>query len=923
MEVQAGSNPQRLSKLLLSSMLLAGLIVLGNLAIILLITNEAQKLVFINVTYPMWDLWAVLGLGYAAWSSARQSRRLALAWGCLAAAAFCTGIGNSIWAAIELSQGEIPFPSLADALYLISYPLFLGGVLFFPARRLQWQERLKMMIDMIMVMLTATLFFWRYVLDPIVASITEGSLLGQLVALAYPVGDLVLLWAVLVLLYRGVVRQRTGPLLLLVFATGITIVADSLYSIQSILETYTSAGLLDISWIVTGLLYGIAGVWQATAGLSVTPPSPRAVASRLNTWLTYLPYICAICAYLMLESSHSHGEDLGSLWLIWGVGLIIVLALLRQLVTLQENHQQAQTLRQINHALQVEISERQRAGEQVQHYTHTLESLNRVHLSLAAELDLDKLVQLVTDVATDLSGAAFGSFFYRQPQQGDEAHWRYRLAGVSEEAFAHFPMPHNSGLFAPAFWGAGRIRLADVTQDPRYIHYSPYAGLSSDQLPVRSYLAVPVLSAQGEVMGGLFFGHSQPAIFTEQAEKLVVGIAAQAGVAIQKASLYTQVKEREERFRQLIEDAADGILVGNQAGVCQEANTAICQLLGYTREELISRQLKDLVLPEDAAQLADFRGRLQLHQVYMAEWHFLRRDGTSIFVEISIKLLSYETWQAIVRDITERKQKEDQVRQQDRLAVVGQLAAGIAHDFNNSLAIILLQAQLALRSPTLPAKEQQRLQMVHDQAQHAAHLITQILDFSRQSVFERQLIDLNAFLTDIVVLLRSTIPKQIQISLTCETSQALVKADVTRLQQVLMNLAINARDAMPQGGRLHLGLSALNVTAQQDLPLPAMALGQWICITVADSGEGIRPDALPHIFEPFFSTKARRKGTGLGLAQVYGIIQQHDGFIDVTSQPGQGTSFLIYLPALPSSASIDSTVQRDPVQAELPAYSLI
>ena len=194
MEVQAGSNPQRLSKLLLSSMLLAGLIVLGNLAIILLVTNEAQKLVFINVTYPLWDLWAVLGLGYAAWSSARQSRRLALAWGCLAAAAFCTGIGNSIWAVIELSQGEIPFPSLADALYLFSYPLFLGGVLFFPARRLQWQERLKMMIDMIMVMLTATLLFWRYVLDPIVASTTEGSLLGQLVALAYPVGDLVLLW---------------------------------------------------------------------------------------------------------------------------------------------------------------------------------------------------------------------------------------------------------------------------------------------------------------------------------------------------------------------------------------------------------------------------------------------------------------------------------------------------------------------------------------------------------------------------------------------------------------------------------------------------------------------------------------------------------------------------------------------------------
>ena len=172
-----------------------------------------------------------------------------------------------------------------------------------------------------------------------------------------------LLWAVLVLLYRGADRQRTGPLLLLVFAAGITIVADSVYSLQAILETYTSAGLLDISWIITSLLYGIAGVWQATGKMPVMRPVPRASALRLDTWITYLPSACAIGAYLMLEYNHS--EELGSAWLTWEIGFII-LVLLRQIVTLQENHRQAQTLGQVNHALQEEISERQQAGEQVQ-----------------------------------------------------------------------------------------------------------------------------------------------------------------------------------------------------------------------------------------------------------------------------------------------------------------------------------------------------------------------------------------------------------------------------------------------------------------------------------------------------------------------------------------------------------------------------
>ena len=578
------------------------------------------------------------------------------------------------------------------------------------------------------------------------------------------------------------------------------------------------------------------------------------------------------------------------------------------------SNRQARKLYDSNGTAQMEIGEHKRASESVQHYTHIVESLNQIHRSLATELDLEKLLQVVTDVTTDLSGAEFGAFFYHHKNQGAETDQPYTLSGISPAAFARMRvlMPQNIQLFGDTLQSEPSMRFGDIMQDPRYGYDPSGVGTPADDLPIRSYLAVRVLTAQAAVIGDLFFGHSQPEIFTEQAEELIAGIAAQAGLAIQKASLYTQVKEREERFRQLIEDAADGILVGDWTGACQEANRAICQLLGYTRAELIGLQLKDLVIPADAEKVIIAQMQLERKQVYVAEWTCLCRDGTSLLVEISIKALSDETWQAIVRDITERKRREERLRQQDRLAVVGQLAAGITHDFNNSLAVILLQAQLVLRSPSLSLKNQKCLQIIYQQTQHAAHLTAQILDFSRQSVLKRELVDLNAFLTEMVDLLQRAISVQIEILLTCESEETMVMVDKTRLQQALMNLAINARDAMPKGGKLQIGLSILSSSTQRPLPLPEMSPGQWICISMTDTGEGIRPGELPHIFEPFFSTKARHKGTGLGLSQVHGIIQQHGGFIDVTSQRGKGTSFFIYLPALPSAEPMHAIVQDQP-----------
>ena len=558
-----------------------------------------------------------------------------------------------------------------------------------------------------------------------------------------------------------------------------------------------------------------------------------------------------------------------------------------------------------------DVTKRKQAEAQLKRYTHTLEAFNQIHLSLMAGDDLEKLVQLVTEVATEVSGAQSGAFFYHPQNKESKAYKPYTLAGRSHLAMAALPLPYQSELFKRIFRGEGIIRLADVTQSLGELGQTSTAKLPANHLPVRSYLAAPVVSHQGEVIGGLFFAHEQPGVFTEEAEKLVGGIAAQAATVIEKTRLYIQLKEREDRFRQLIEDAADGIFIGNLAGVCQEVNTALCRLLGYTRAELIGRSLASLLPPADVVRLASALAHLQQGQVHIGEWTLLGKDGKAILIESSAKMLSDATWQAIVRDITQRKRTEDRLRQQDRLAMVGQLAAGIAHDFNNILSVIMLYTQTLLKSPNLVEKEQQRLQTIYEQTQRAADLTAQILDFSRQSVLERQPIEVKPFFTELVSLLQRTLPENIDIQLTCDESRLVVKADPTRLQQVFMNLAVNARDAMPEGGKLQIQVALLLYEAHQRPPVPDMPLGYWIRMKVSDTGDGIRPDTIPYIFDPFYSTKARGKGTGLGLAQVYGIIKQHQGFIDVSSQLGQGTAFTIYLPAL-----LASDVKRPPSRIE-------
>ncbi|MFW6136379.1 MAG: PAS domain S-box protein, partial [Chloroflexota bacterium] len=249
-------------------------------------------------------------------------------------------------------------------------------------------------------------------------------------------------------------------------------------------------------------------------------------------------------------------------------------------------------------------------------------------------------------------------------------------------------------------------------------------------------------------------------------------------------------------------------------------------------------------------------------------------------------------------DITEHHELERQLRQQERMVAVGRVAGGIAHDFRNFLSTIILYAGLRLGDEVTDPVVQDALETIATEAQKASDLVQQILDFSGRAAVEARPIDLLASVEETAGLLRQTLPERVHIEVAAEPATYVVEADPTRMQQLLMNLALNARDAMPSGGELRISLSPLDVAPDQEPPVAGMGPGRWVRLTVADTGEGMTAEVANRIFEPFFTTQEEGAGTGLGLPQVYGIVQQHEGAIDVETEPGQGTTFYVYLPRL-------------------------
>lgn len=412
---------------------------------------------------------------------------------------------------------------------------------------------------------------------------------------------------------------------------------------------------------------------------------------------------------------------------------------------------------------------------------------------------------------------------------------------------------------------------------------------------LRATLTVPILVA-GQRIGGLSLLSVEPRSWTLEQITLAEAVGRQLGGAAERLQLLERMQRQAHQLQQIIDtvpagmallDARLDILLANP--VAQEHLAVLCpsDAEGPLRG-LSQSPLAELFVAPGSPLVRDFQVAGPPRRIFEVTTHPVIVNQAA------------ENWVLLLREVTKERELQERIQQQEKLAVVGQMAAGIAHDFNNVISVIVLYAQMLSRKPYLAALDRERLLVILQQAGNAAHLIQQILDFSRRSVIEPAPLDLLPLLKEMVKMVERTLPETIRLELTYRSDEYLVNADPTRIQQVVMNLIVNARDAMPEGGKLRLILTRLQVRENEPPPLPELTPGGWVVFSVSDTGTGIPPEVQPHIFEPFFTTKSPDRGTGLGLAQVYGIVTQHGGYVGLKSAPGEGTTFDIYLPALPT-----------------------
>lgn len=325
-------------------------------------------------------------------------------------------------------------------------------------------------------------------------------------------------------------------------------------------------------------------------------------------------------------------------------------------------------------------------------------------------------------------------------------------------------------------------------------------------------------------------------------------------------------------------------------------NDAVVQQSRYTREQLLGRTMMEAYPGiENTKMYSVLKKCMADRNPYRFENEFTFPDGSKGWFDLSIQPMPEGIFILSI-ERTEQKRFEEYTNQHYRLASLGQFAAGIAHDFNNILTSIIGTAQMLELSSDMTEPLQEDVKIIFSQAQRAGQLIKQILDFSRKTTAEMQPVNFTDFLSESVSILKRMLPENIEIA-TQLPQNTYINADQSQLQQIINNLAVNARDAMPEGGKIEIQVSAINLSTSDEPPLPQMPTGDWVVWKFADTGQGIAKEKITHIFEPFFTTKPKEQGTGLGLAQVYGIVGQHNGFIDVQSELDQGTVFTIYLPA--------------------------
>lgn len=604
------------------------------------------------------------------------------------------------------------------------------------------------------------------------------------------------------------------------------------------------------------------------------------------------------------------------------------------------------------------------AQEAISEERRALEILNRAGSALVAETDLQELVQIVTDAGVELTGAEFGAFFYNVEDEAGESYMLYTLSGAPAEAFSKFPMPRNTSVFAPTFSGEGIVRSDDITKDPRYGQNAPRKGMPEGHLPVRSYLAVPVISRTGEVIGGLFFGHADIGVFDDRSERGLEGLAAEAAVAIDNARLFqalerelaqrrkaeSELADSEARLRLATEAAEIGTWDYDPASNQLRWDDRCKKLFGLSPEATVTYEGSFIAgIHPDDRERADEAVRRAIDPEGLGRYDIEYRtigieDGKRRWVSASGRAF-FNTEEGTrfvgtVIDITERKateerlhhlnerleeqveaeirkraEAEEALRQSQKMEAIGQLTGGIAHDFNNLLAGITGSLEVIERRLSQGRSDgiDRFIRGAQTSAQRAAALTQRLLAFSRRQTLDPKPTDVNRLVFGMEDLITRTVGPAIKVEVVGAAGLWPTRIDTAQLESALLNLAINARDAMPDGGKLTIETANkwLDDRAGRERDLPP---GQYISVCVTDTGTGIPKDIAERIFDPFFTTKPIGQGTGLGLSMIHGFVRQSGGQVRVYSELGHGTTMCLYLPRYSGDIADDA----EPVESAIP-----
>jgi len=476
-----------------------------------------------------------------------------------------------------------------------------------------------------------------------------------------------------------------------------------------------------------------------------------------------------------------------------------------------------------------------------------------------------------------------------------------------------------AGSCGTAAYRKQAVVVSDIAADPLWANFRQRA------LPhgLRACWSTPIASQDGKVLGTFAVYYREPRTPEAEHVQLVAHATHLAGIAIEHDRAKAELRAAEARYRTLVEHlpAITYIAELGAGGPWHYVSPQIETMLGFTPAEWLSDPMNWMnhIFPEDREIALAAENLFQkTHDLFQAEYRMCARDGRVLwFRDEGVLLKQSESrgllMQGVMYEITERKRLEDQLRHSQKLEAVGQLAGGVAHDFNNLLMLIQAHNEHLRDHLSTDDPARKDVLQIENAVTRAASLTAQLLTFSRKQVLRPENLNLNAVLADVGKMLHRLIGENIEVNIVPACSPARVKADPGQIEQVILNLAVNARDAMPAGGRLTITVGEAELAENDSRNHEGAPAGKYVMLSVSDTGSGMDTETQAHIFEPFFTTKAPGKGTGLGLATVYGVVKQSDGWIWVDSKPGRGTTFQIYLPSVQEFVARESSIKKIPL----------